>query len=161
MSPLATSSTTSRPGTTLCGPWLTPERGRSRACSTPWARGLIPVPVSRRWRGRGATSATSWPSQAALLGRSAWSSTSRAATLSTSPPSCSPPSSTGPGPISPDGTARLIKPGGDVPLYVQGAALLANNLRDPGLLARQVRRLEKWVDSLEYRPGALCPPRWT
>jgi AcrR family transcriptional regulator len=32
---------------------------------------------------------------------------------------------------------------------VEGAALLANNLRDPELLARQVRRLEKWIDSLE------------
>jgi len=32
---------------------------------------------------------------------------------------------------------------------VESAALLANNLRDPELLARQVRRLEKWIDSLE------------
>jgi TetR/AcrR family transcriptional repressor of nem operon len=31
---------------------------------------------------------------------------------------------------------------------VEGAALLANNLRDPELLSRQVRRLEKWIDSL-------------
>jgi AcrR family transcriptional regulator len=31
---------------------------------------------------------------------------------------------------------------------VQGAALLANTLRDPDLLSRQVRRLEEWIDSL-------------
>jgi TetR/AcrR family transcriptional regulator, transcriptional repressor for nem operon len=30
----------------------------------------------------------------------------------------------------------------------QGAALLTNTLRDPGLLAREGRRLERWVDSL-------------
>jgi TetR/AcrR family transcriptional regulator, transcriptional repressor for nem operon len=32
---------------------------------------------------------------------------------------------------------------------VQGAALLANSLRDPGLLSSQVRRLEGWIDSLD------------
>ncbi len=32
---------------------------------------------------------------------------------------------------------------------MEGAALLANDLRDPEPLARQVRRLEKWIDSLE------------
>jgi AcrR family transcriptional regulator len=32
---------------------------------------------------------------------------------------------------------------------VQGAALLANTLRDPDLLSRQVRRLEEWIDSLD------------
>jgi TetR/AcrR family transcriptional repressor of nem operon len=31
---------------------------------------------------------------------------------------------------------------------VQGAALLANSLRDPKILAREVRRLERWIDSL-------------
>ena len=31
---------------------------------------------------------------------------------------------------------------------VQGAALLANTLRDPGIMTRQVRRLEDWIDSL-------------
>lgn len=32
---------------------------------------------------------------------------------------------------------------------IQGAALLASALHDPGLLARQVRRLEEWIDSLD------------
>ena len=31
---------------------------------------------------------------------------------------------------------------------VQGAALLANTFRDPQLMRRQVRRLERWIDSL-------------
>jgi TetR/AcrR family transcriptional regulator, transcriptional repressor for nem operon len=31
---------------------------------------------------------------------------------------------------------------------VQGAALLANTLRDPNILAREVRRLERWIDEL-------------
>jgi TetR/AcrR family transcriptional regulator, transcriptional repressor for nem operon len=31
----------------------------------------------------------------------------------------------------------------------QGAALLASALRDPGILAREGRRLERWIDSLE------------
>jgi AcrR family transcriptional regulator len=31
---------------------------------------------------------------------------------------------------------------------VQGAALLANTLRDPSILSREVRRLERWIDSL-------------
>ena len=31
---------------------------------------------------------------------------------------------------------------------VQGAALLTNTLRDPNILAREVRRLERWIDSL-------------
>jgi TetR/AcrR family transcriptional regulator, transcriptional repressor for nem operon len=31
---------------------------------------------------------------------------------------------------------------------VQGAALLANTLRDPKLMSREVRRLERWIDSL-------------
>ncbi len=31
----------------------------------------------------------------------------------------------------------------------QGAALLASTLRDPDLLAREGRRLERWIDSLE------------
>jgi len=30
---------------------------------------------------------------------------------------------------------------------IQGAALLAGTLHDPGLLSRQVRRLEEWIDS--------------
>ncbi len=34
---------------------------------------------------------------------------------------------------------------------VEGAALLANNLRDPELLSRQIYRLEQWVDSLADR----------
>ena len=31
---------------------------------------------------------------------------------------------------------------------IQGAALLANTLRDPGILTRQTRHLERWIDSL-------------
>jgi hypothetical protein len=31
---------------------------------------------------------------------------------------------------------------------VQGAALLANTFRDPEIMARQVRHLERWIDSL-------------
>jgi TetR/AcrR family transcriptional regulator, transcriptional repressor for nem operon len=31
---------------------------------------------------------------------------------------------------------------------VQGAALLANTFGDPGILARQARHLERWIDSL-------------
>ena len=31
---------------------------------------------------------------------------------------------------------------------VQGAALLSNAFRDPEILASQVRRLERWIDSL-------------
>jgi AcrR family transcriptional regulator len=31
---------------------------------------------------------------------------------------------------------------------VQGAALLANTLRDPKILSREVRRLERWIDAL-------------
>lgn len=31
---------------------------------------------------------------------------------------------------------------------VQGASLLANTLRDPDIMTRQVRRLERWIDSL-------------
>ena len=31
---------------------------------------------------------------------------------------------------------------------IQGAALLANTFRDPELMARQIRRLERWIDSL-------------
>jgi TetR/AcrR family transcriptional regulator, transcriptional repressor for nem operon len=31
---------------------------------------------------------------------------------------------------------------------VQGAALLANTLHDPKILAREMRRLERWIDSL-------------
>jgi TetR/AcrR family transcriptional repressor of nem operon len=31
---------------------------------------------------------------------------------------------------------------------VQGAALLANTLRDPNILSREVRRLERWIDEL-------------
>jgi hypothetical protein len=34
---------------------------------------------------------------------------------------------------------------------VEGAALLANNLRDPELLSRQIYRLEQWMDSLADR----------
>jgi AcrR family transcriptional regulator len=33
---------------------------------------------------------------------------------------------------------------------VQGAALLANTLREPKILVREVRRLERWIDSLRY-----------
>jgi AcrR family transcriptional regulator len=32
---------------------------------------------------------------------------------------------------------------------VQGAALLSNTLRDPAIMSSQVRRLERWVDSVE------------
>jgi TetR/AcrR family transcriptional regulator, transcriptional repressor for nem operon len=31
---------------------------------------------------------------------------------------------------------------------IQGAALLANTFRDPSLLSRQTRHLERWIDSL-------------
>jgi TetR/AcrR family transcriptional regulator, transcriptional repressor for nem operon len=31
---------------------------------------------------------------------------------------------------------------------VQGAALLANTLRDPTIMTSQIRRLERWIDSL-------------
>jgi TetR/AcrR family transcriptional regulator, transcriptional repressor for nem operon len=31
---------------------------------------------------------------------------------------------------------------------VQGAALLANTLRDPKIMTREVRRLDRWIDSL-------------
>jgi hypothetical protein len=31
---------------------------------------------------------------------------------------------------------------------IQGAALLANTLRDPTLLTRQTRHLERWIDGL-------------
>jgi TetR/AcrR family transcriptional repressor of nem operon len=31
---------------------------------------------------------------------------------------------------------------------VQGAALLANTLRDPEIMTRQIRQLERWIDSL-------------
>lgn len=31
---------------------------------------------------------------------------------------------------------------------VEGASLMANNLRDPEILSRQIRRLEKWIDTL-------------
>jgi TetR/AcrR family transcriptional repressor of nem operon len=31
---------------------------------------------------------------------------------------------------------------------VQGAALLANTPRDPNILARELRRLERWIDEL-------------
>src|ERR687887_394281 len=31
---------------------------------------------------------------------------------------------------------------------IQGAALLANTFRDPSLLTRQTRHLERWIDSL-------------
>ena len=30
----------------------------------------------------------------------------------------------------------------------QGASLLANTFRDPDLLAREARRLERWIDTL-------------
>jgi hypothetical protein len=30
----------------------------------------------------------------------------------------------------------------------QGIALIANTLRDPSLIARETRRLERWIDSL-------------
>jgi hypothetical protein len=30
---------------------------------------------------------------------------------------------------------------------IQGAALLANTFRDPDILTRQGRRLERWIDS--------------
>jgi hypothetical protein len=32
---------------------------------------------------------------------------------------------------------------------VQGAALLSNTFRDPKLMKNQVRRLERWIDSLD------------
>lgn len=35
---------------------------------------------------------------------------------------------------------------------IQGAALLASTFRDPAILSRQGRHLERWIDSLE-RPG--------
>jgi hypothetical protein len=31
---------------------------------------------------------------------------------------------------------------------VQGAAVLANTLRDPSIITSQIRRLERWIDSL-------------
>ena len=31
---------------------------------------------------------------------------------------------------------------------IQGAALLANTFRDPTILARQTRHLERWIDTL-------------
>jgi hypothetical protein len=31
---------------------------------------------------------------------------------------------------------------------VQGAALLANTLRDPDIMTGQIRRLDRWIDSL-------------
>lgn len=31
---------------------------------------------------------------------------------------------------------------------VQGAALLANTLRDPKIMTSQIRRLERWIDTL-------------
>lgn len=31
---------------------------------------------------------------------------------------------------------------------VQGAALLANTLRDPDLMTTQIRRIERWIDTL-------------
>jgi hypothetical protein len=31
---------------------------------------------------------------------------------------------------------------------IQGAALLANTFRDPALLTRQTRHLERWIDTL-------------
>ncbi len=37
---------------------------------------------------------------------------------------------------------------------VQGAALLANTLRDADLLNRQVRFLEKWIDSVGKQSSA-------
>jgi AcrR family transcriptional regulator len=36
---------------------------------------------------------------------------------------------------------------------VQGAALLANTLRDPDVMTSQIRRLERWIDSLATHPG--------
>ena len=30
----------------------------------------------------------------------------------------------------------------------QGSALLANTLRDPGILTREARRLTRWIDTL-------------
>jgi hypothetical protein len=32
---------------------------------------------------------------------------------------------------------------------VQGAALLANTFRDPEILTRQARQLDRWIDSVE------------
>ena len=32
---------------------------------------------------------------------------------------------------------------------IQGAAQLANAFRDPDLMTRQVRRLERWIDALD------------
>lgn len=37
---------------------------------------------------------------------------------------------------------------------VQGGALLAGTLRDPSLMSGQVRRLEKWIDTLAAAPGS-------
>jgi TetR/AcrR family transcriptional regulator, transcriptional repressor for nem operon len=37
----------------------------------------------------------------------------------------------------------------------QGVSLLANTLRDPGLMLREGRRLERWIDSLEPGPRAV------
>ena len=36
---------------------------------------------------------------------------------------------------------------------IQGAALLSNTFRDPQLMARQARRLERWIDTLAASPG--------
>jgi TetR/AcrR family transcriptional repressor of nem operon len=37
---------------------------------------------------------------------------------------------------------------------IQGAALLANTLRDPEIMTRQTRRLERWIDTLAQANGA-------
>jgi TetR/AcrR family transcriptional repressor of nem operon len=36
---------------------------------------------------------------------------------------------------------------------IQGAALLTNTFRDPQLMARQARRLERWIDTLAPTPA--------
>jgi TetR/AcrR family transcriptional repressor of nem operon len=42
---------------------------------------------------------------------------------------------------------------------VQGAALLANALRDPEIMSGQVQRLERWIDTLAAQgPPATVPP---
>jgi TetR/AcrR family transcriptional regulator, transcriptional repressor for nem operon len=41
----------------------------------------------------------------------------------------------------------------------EGAALLSNAFHDPGIMARQSRRLERWITSLEGSAGSGSPTR--
>ena len=42
---------------------------------------------------------------------------------------------------------RVISPSALIASY-QGIALLTNTFRDPELMAREARRIERWIDSL-------------